>query len=324
MKRASFKSLAEQSGYSLSTFFRVLRNEPGVRPETREVVIRLLNIHGYMVENRVGTEKVVVDLSVDNLYAERLAEMILARLRQENYRTVKTDSFSQPARLRRELADADVAVFCGLPAAGTEWLRTARDINPEIYRVCIFGEDPEHSDLFIAADNQGGSLAAADFLCKNFRSIAVFHNPDHEDSAERSAIFYGRALARYPQIRCDLATYRDEWQIREFYRKHGEEYEAFFYQNGTPWVTLAPLLKQDRREVFQLLFNNPDDIVSIRNIEPPSKLDAYIDFSIDQIGDFTAFYLRNRPLLNCQPRLITLLPTQLKLNNRKFKNEERI
>lgn len=57
MKRPTLKALAEQNGYSRRTLFRVLRGDPCVKPETREMLIRLLNIHGYTIENRTATEK---------------------------------------------------------------------------------------------------------------------------------------------------------------------------------------------------------------------------------------------------------------------------
>ena len=72
MKRITLKNLAEQSSYSRSTLFRVLRNAPGVRASTREEVVRLLNLHGYVVEHHSGAEKIVIDTPVQNLYPEEL------------------------------------------------------------------------------------------------------------------------------------------------------------------------------------------------------------------------------------------------------------
>ena len=45
MRRPTLKKLAEQSGCSESTLYRVLREAANVKPATREAVVRLLNIH---------------------------------------------------------------------------------------------------------------------------------------------------------------------------------------------------------------------------------------------------------------------------------------
>ena len=308
MKRPTLKALAEQNGYSRRTLFRVLRGDPCVKPETREMLIRLLNIHGYTIENRTATEKIVVDVSIDNLYAERLADKVLKRLKLENYRIVKTTSCSHPAELRKELEDADAVIFSGDKG---DMSRIARDINPAIYRIGLFCPDSHETELNIVADNLGGTREAAGFLCRRFGRIALFLNTKQTDSAERAAIFYGHAAAYYPQVRCDLVRYRDERELPRLYADHKLDYDAYFYQNGAPWVVLAPLLKRDKAKTYCLMFNNPEYITHIRELEESPKLDAYINFDVDRLQDFVAFFLRNRPLLREQSRLLLLLPTKL-------------
>ncbi|MCI5799787.1 LacI family DNA-binding transcriptional regulator [bacterium] len=138
MKKITLKALAEQSGFSQRTLFRILRNDPQVKASTRDAVIHLLNIHGYMVQSSTENEKVVVDVSIDNLYSEQIARKVFKRLQLENYETVLTDSLRHPATLRKELEDADAVVFSGLQR--DDWFRIARDINPSIYRVSLFCE----------------------------------------------------------------------------------------------------------------------------------------------------------------------------------------
>ena len=250
-----------------------------------------------------------MDVSVNNRYSERIAENVLKRLRQENYRTVMTESFRHPGKFRKELADADVVIFSGLQ--NSEWFRIARDISPSVYRVSLFCENAPEAELHIAADNLGGTHNAADFLCSRFGRIAVFANPSQKDSAQRSSIFCGHVSLYYPQVRCDMICYNSHLDLIKFYENHKEDYDAYFYQNGTPWLTLAPLLTRDKAKIFRLMFNNPEDICEIRKNKEISELDAYIDFNVDSLQDFVAFYLRNRPLLREQPRIIALLPTKL-------------
>ena len=309
MRRPTLKKLAEQSGCSESTLYRVLREAANVKLATREAVVRLLNIHGYMVQNSGKIEKVVVDLSIDNPYSEWIAGNVFKRLQLENYNTVLTDSFRHPGKLRKELADADVVIFSGIQ--NSEWFRIARDISPSVYRVSLFGENAPEAELHIAADNLGGTHIAADFLCSRFGRIAVFANPLQKDSAQRSSIFCGHVSLYYPQVRCDMICYNSYLDLIKFYENHKEDYDAYFYQNGTPWLALAPLLTRDKAKIFRLMFNNPEDICEIRKNKEISELDAYIDFNVDSLQDFVAFYLRNRPLLREQLRIIALLPTKL-------------
>ena len=308
MRRPTLKKLAEQSGCSESTLYRVLREAANVKPATREAVVRLLNIHGYMVQSYAENEKIVVDVSVNNRYSERIAENVLKRLRQENYRTVMTESFRHPGKFRKELADADVVIFSGLQ--NSEWFRIARDISPSVYRVSLFCENAPEAELHIAADNLGGTRAAADFLCNRFGRIAVFANGLEKDSAERASIFCGHATLYYPQVRCDMIRYTMQKDLLKFYEEHKEDYDAYFYQNGTPGCVLDPLLERDKSKIFRLMFNDPKYIREIRALKIAPKLDAYIDFDVDRLQDFVAFYLRNRPLLR-EPHIITLLPTRL-------------
>lgn len=308
MKKITLKALAEQSGFSQRTLFRILRNDPQVKASTRDAVIHLLNIHGYMVQSNSENEKIVVDVSFDNLYSEQIARKVFKRLQLENYETVLTNSLRHPAALRKELEDADAVVFSGLQS--DDWFRIARDINPSIYRVSLFCENAQEAELHISADNVGGARLAADFLCSKFGRIALFIKTVCSDSAERSIFLHAIAKERYPQVRCDLIHYEGDNELLRFYAKHKDDYDAYFYQNGTPWVVLDPLLERDKSKIFRLMFNDPKYIREIRALKIAPKLDAYIDFDVDRLQDFVAFYLRNRPLLR-EPHIITLLPTRL-------------
>lgn len=298
MRRPTLKKLAEQSGCSESTLYRVLREAANVKPATREAVVRLLNIHGYMVQNSGKIEKVVVDVSIDNLYSEWIAGNVFKRLQLENYNTVLTDSFRHPGKLRKELADADVVIFSGIQ--NSEWFRIARDISPSVYRVSLFDENAPEAELISPR-----IFSAADSAESLFSQIL------YKNSAQRSSIFCGHVSLYYPQVRCDMICYNSHLDLIKFYENHKEDYDAYFYQNGTPWLALAPLLTRDKAKIFRLMFNNPEDICEIRKNKEISELDAYIDFNVDSLQDFVAFYLRNRPLLREQPRIIALLPTKL-------------
>ena len=321
MKRISLKNLAEQSSYSRSTLFRVLRNAPGVRASTREEVVRLLNLHGYVVEHHSGAEKIVIDTPVQNLYPEELAERIGERLKLEQYQVTLTRSWKQKAHFLREIADADAVIFSA--TSPLELLRRAKDTNPEIYRISLFSRCPEESELTIGVDNFGGAILTANYLAVHFGSIGVFCNPNQEDSAERGLLVHSCIQAKFPQVRCELINYRSLPQLIRFHRERGAEFDAYFYQNGDPWLTLAPILKEEKRKIFTLLFNNPDYVLNLRNLRQKPELDAYINFETCQFGELIAFYLRNRPLLYSQPHLVTLLPTEfiINRNNRKGKME---
>ena len=319
MKRISLKNLSEQSGYSRSTLFRVLRNAPGVRASTRESVIRLLNLHGYVVEHHSGPEKIVIDTPIPNLYPEHIASLIGERLELEQYHVVQTRSWTRKALFLREIADADAVIFTS--SADRELLRLTRESNPEIYRISLFSRHSEESELTISVDNFGGAFLAANYLALHFGKIAIFCNPNQEDSAERGFIVNSCIQAKFPQVRCELICYTTLPEVRRFHQERGSEFDAYFYQNGDPWVTLAPELKKEKRKIFTLLFNNPEYVLDLRNLHQKPELDAYINFETSQFGELIAFYLRNRPLLYKQPRLVSLLPTQFIINRQHRKEK---
>lgn len=319
MKRITLKKLSEQSSFSKSTLFRVLRNAPGVHASTREKVMRLLNLHGYVVGHHNGPEKVVIDTPVSNLYPEHLAALIGENLKSELYHVTQTRSWKQKGLFLREIAEADVVIFTS--AAPPDLLHLTRNANPEIYRISLFSRCTENSEITISVDNFGGAILAANYLVMHFGSIGIFCNPDQEDSAERGLLVSSYIQSKFPQIRCKLICYSSLPQIHRFHRECGSEFNAYFYQNGDPWLALAPVLKKEKRKIFTLLFNNPDYVLNLRNLKHKPELDAYINFETSQFGELITFYLRNRPLLYKQPHLVTLLPTQLiiKHNNRKEK-----
>ena len=313
MKRPSLKKIAEKTNYSLRTIFRVLNNDPAVKAETREKVVRVLNIHGYCVEYHTGQEKVVVDVSCNSIFTDSLADEIIARLRLENYNTVKTYSWREPEKFRRELTDANIVIFTEHPKL--DWNQIAREINPEIFRVSIFGENSENSELYIAADNLGSARSAVRYFCeeRKCKNIAVICSAFLLDSQERAQTLRGGVENDFPLVHCKLLQFHNEQEILNFYHYFGAEWDGIFYTNGYPWVLLAPLLQRDRKNPVQVLFNDPDLILKMCTLPPCGlKLDAYIKFSRSQIREFVAFYLRNRPLLKDQPRLITLLPTEFR------------
>src|SRR5574344_162240 len=92
MKRPPMKKIAEESGFSRRTLYRVLHNDPTVKPETREALTRALNIHGICVETHDRPEKVVVDVSAGGVFTPDLAARVIERLNLENYHTVRTVS----------------------------------------------------------------------------------------------------------------------------------------------------------------------------------------------------------------------------------------
>ena len=315
MKKTSLKKLSEQSEFSLSTLFRVLRNDPCVNAQTREDAIRLLNLHGYIVETHSGAEIVVVDCSYPGAYTQELAGKIIERLSMENYHILQTNSYKPEefSRFKSALEEAQIVIFTGHTRG--DYLKLARDINPEIYRVNIFGDNADGAELFIAADNTGGTFRAADYLCgeKKFRRVATFRTFQNLDFNDRADIFAGRVAGLYPNAKCDVIHFSNPARDLEyFYNKQGREYDAFFYPNGTPWVELAPLIKRDGSKIFQLVFENPEHIIRIRNISGDEMpLDAYIDWQPYGMSELISFYLRNRPLLQKRPRLIMSIPTFL-------------
>lgn len=64
--KINMRQLARELGISIMTLYRVLNNEPTVRPATRKRVIDALNKRGYYA-NQETARKIVVDFSNNHI-----------------------------------------------------------------------------------------------------------------------------------------------------------------------------------------------------------------------------------------------------------------
>lgn len=320
MRKILLKELSEKSGVSLSTLFRVLRNSPLVNRQTRERVVDILTKHGYVVENHVGTEKIVVDVSYENGHAENIAMWICSRLKEEKYEIHLTYSYSNPQKFQQAVENADVVIFSG--KAVNDWQKKGLNINPDIYRISIFGECSEDCELSIAPDYLGAMIEAVDCLGKIFSNIAIFHNPTQIDSALRVSVALGLLLERYPQRTVRLASGWNDNAFADFHNEHGAEYDAYLFQNGDPWCNLEPLLQKMEKRPYTILINNPEHIKKLRGIKRNMLLDAYIDYDLPHIEDLVTFYMRNRPQLHMHKRPVVSMPTKFIQLNKKTKERK--
>lgn len=87
--KINMRQLARDLGISVMTLYRVLNNEPTVRPATRKRVIDALNKRGYYA-NQETARKIVVDFS-NNHYLLFFGTILLQQLSNDGFTIIATN-----------------------------------------------------------------------------------------------------------------------------------------------------------------------------------------------------------------------------------------
>ena len=132
----NLSELAKELGISSMTLYRVMNNEPAVRPSTKKRVIEALNKKGYNAYQGQAGGKVVFDFSHNN-YLLYFGAQLMQRLSDNGFSIVLTNHRERRIAFLDAAAEAEVVVFCSEPDESI--VAEMRKQNPQIYSISLFG-----------------------------------------------------------------------------------------------------------------------------------------------------------------------------------------
>ena len=133
--KINMRQLARDLGISVMTLYRVLNNEPTVRPATRKRVIDALNKRGYYA-NQETARKIVVDFS-NNHYLLFFGTILLQQLSNDGFTIIATNHREKRIAFLDAIADAETVVYCSEPDENV--VAEVKKANPNIFSISMFG-----------------------------------------------------------------------------------------------------------------------------------------------------------------------------------------
>jgi len=205
----TMEDLAQLAGVSKITISRALRDSPLVAPETRALIQRLAQEHGYKLNvsarnlrlQRSRMVEVVVEMrpATDRPMSDPYPLELLGGICQE----LTTLGYSvllqaQPEAMRFPTHAADGIILLGQGPHGDAVRELAKSGLPMV----VWGaEDPASPATVVGSDNrQGGVLAAERLLALGRRRLVFLGDTDHAEVAARCAGFTESAQAAGAEV----------------------------------------------------------------------------------------------------------------------------
>ena len=186
--RRSYRQLAKDAGVSFKTLYRVLNNEPSVRPATRERVIRTLNLNGCN-DGRLPKNRDIVITSGRNLYFRYWAEKFKHQMFGYPNNLILVNYADDYAKFLLSVENAMAVVVFG-PITETLYTELRRK-SPDAQVICISGD---RGDVQIGVNYFEQGMMAAEYLYKmGHRDICILTSLGLEREYQ---IFRDAALCR--------------------------------------------------------------------------------------------------------------------------------
>lgn len=305
--KKSYRFIADELGVSVKTVYRVLNQAPEVRDETRKRVIAALNRNGFFDAQRIGREKVLIDLA-ENSWSRRIALLLAQQLDRKIFDVVLISREQSPVEFFRKLEQVATVVHTSDPC--TTILDQVREKNPFVMQVNLFGN--AGGDITLGEDHYlGGKLAARYFTEKKPKLLWIF-------SYEHRSGHRNRADAFELEIKRFLPTTK----IERFAIKNGDEAliktsfsgiilpQAVFCSCGY-LGKCAALAMGKVAESDLLVYDGPRE----SGIEEfPTAINT-VEFNLPQVLDLAEYYLTKCPLLRHQGPFTTRVAPHLEVRS---------
>ena len=298
--KINMRQLARDLGISIMTLYRVLNNEPTVRPATRKRVIDALNKRGYYA-NQETARKIVVDFS-NNRYLLFFGTLLLQQLSNDGFTIIATNHREKRIAFLDAIADAETVVYCSEPDENV--VAEVKKANPNIFSISMFGT-ALNTDIILRCNDVLGCSLAAQHLHRlgHRRHIAVHKDFRHKDADRRIFLFCAEMKRLAPDCRIDILEQRSG-DLSGFFRNY------FFEQNKRPTAILFVMCYSASLFRLAVLPNLPDEMKnigvmsydSIVDMNPAGETDKLdrVDFSMEELLRWMEYLLNNRPMLGCR------------------------
>lgn len=310
----NLSELAKELGISSMTLYRVMNNEPAVRPSTKKRVIEALNKKGYNAYQGQTGGKVVFDFSHNN-YLLYFGAQLMQRLSDNRFSIVLTNHRERRIAFLDAAAEAEVVVFCSEPDESI--VAEMRKQNPQIYSISLFGYARNVDVILRSNDALGGAQAAHHLHALGHRKhVAVHHHWNHSD-AERRIFYFAAEMKRLdPDCRIDVLRSFPEQELcqtcQEYFIRNREPPSAIFFvmDSGAQEFCNAvrPFLPDEMKRIGILSYGVYEKISAKDMVS--ANIDR-IDFSAEDILRWITYLVTNRPMLGCDGSMEMMAETKL-------------
>lgn len=293
------REFAQEQQISPTTLYRVLNNDPNVRPATRKRIVKALNRRGYYAYQS-GNAKIVMDFFVRSSYLLFFGTKLMQSLSGNGFTISATNYREKRIAFLDAVAEADAVIYCSNPDESI--IEEAKKANPHIFSITLFGSARNADIRFCSNDAFGGQLVAQHLYDLGHRKHVAVHQAWFHSDAEKRIFYFSSAMKRLaPDCRID-----------HLYQKVGADFytlcrDYFLERKETPSVIYFPMCSAAcifRNAILPFLPDNMKNIgiMSYDNYakqhpgEETEKLDR-VDFSTEDILRWVEYLLKHRPML---------------------------
>ena len=312
--KINFREIARELRISVMTLYRVLNNEPSVRPETRKRVTEALNRYGFFTHKSSREIRIIFDFC-DHIYLHHYGTELMQRLSHHDYTCIATDHRKNPRKFLDAAAESDIIVYCSVPEDAV--IREARENNPEIYQISVY--TPCSADIVVSSDNHlGGELAAEHLHSFGHRHVAVYLSEQHPTRFDRYHSFFARMKSLDPECRIDRILEKRGDSLPEVCARYFDSVRPmptaiFLLTGGAAQKFHLEFLREHREKLGNLSimsYDHPENVA-----QDPEILMQFdrIEFLPREILDWTEFYIVNRPLMARRTPVQTCIKPTLRI-----------
>ncbi len=309
ISRINFKEIAREISVSAMTIYRVLNNEPSVRPATRAKVVEALNRHGYYAHKPSREIRILFDFC-EHAYLAHFGTHLMERLGHREFTCAASDHRRNPAKFFDAAAESDAVVYCSIPE--DDIIRQVRRLNPELCQIALYTRC--EADIVISSDNALGGVMAARHLHDFGHSHIAVHLCDaHPTRFDRYRDFFAEMKLLNPACRIDTVEQRRgeaiEGPFNRYFASLKERPTALFFLTGEYCQSFHLAFGEDERcrGLSVLGYDRARDIIP--ELPEAAPFDS-IEFLPEDILDWTEFYIINRPMMkNRTPVHVNIRPS---------------